>query len=95
MRKFLFIILLIPFLAFAKQETVLININGMTCQFCVVGLRKTISKVSGVKSVQVSLKLRKARVLMESNQKADISAIEKAIRQAGYTPGKHRIIHSR
>ncbi len=95
MRKILIIILLIPCLAFAKQETVIIDINGMTCQFCVLGLRKTISKVPGVKNVQVSLKLRKARVVMDPSQNADIPAIKKAIRQAGYTPGNHRIIYSR
>ena len=95
MRKLLFVLLLIPCLAFAKQETVIIDINGMTCQFCVLGLRNTLSKIPGVKSVQVSLKLRKARVVMNPDKKADISAIKKAVRQAGYTPGKHHIIHSR
>jgi len=42
-----------------KKPTVVkhvFGVHGLSCPFCVVGVKKTLKKVNGVKSVEVSLK---------------------------------------
>ena len=51
---------------FGTDETVLeIDINGMTCPFCVYSLEKELGKLSEVKQVLISLKSNKARLTLK------------------------------
>ncbi len=93
MRK-LFIVAVIFFLsasAFGADETVLeIDINGMTCPFCVYSLEKELGKLSEVKQVLISLKSNKARLILKEGARIDPDTLQQVVLEAGYTPGEVR-----
>ncbi len=93
MRK-LFIVAVIVFLsasAFGADETVLeIDINGMTCAFCVYSLEKELGKLSEVEEVLISLKSNKARLTLKEGAQIDSDTLQEVVLQAGYTPGEVR-----
>ena len=92
----LFIIAALFFLtasAFGADETVLeIDINGMTCPFCVYSLEKELGKLSEVKQVLISLKSNKARLTLKAGASIDTETLQKVVLNAGYTPGEVREI---
>jgi len=70
----------------AKQAVV--AVNGMSCPFCAYGVRKHLSALPGVKSVQVELARGKAIVDVDPEVRLTDERIRKAVREAGFTPGK-------
>ena len=75
--------------AMAESHQILeIKVAGMTCPFCVYGVEKSIGKLEGVASVEVSLELKKARVVMQPGEELDEERIRELIRDAGFTPGE-------
>lgn len=64
--------------------TIEVEIEGMTCASCVRRVEKAISAVPGVKSASVNLATERATV--ETLAGASRSAIDAAIRKAGYEP---------
>lgn len=68
-------------------EQIEIDIHGMTCAFCVDSLQRNLGKLPDVKSVEVSLKLKKVRIKTHS-EKADIERIRQSILDSGFTPVK-------
>ncbi len=68
-------------------QVVEIEVTGMTCPFCVYGTEKKLNKLQGVESADVSLKNKRARIVMKQGESADLEAIRKAIVDAGFTPG--------
>ncbi len=93
MRK-LFIVAVIFFLtasAFGADETVLeIDIDGMTCPFCVYSLEKELGKLSEVKQILISLKSNKARLILKEGARIDPDTLQQVVLEAGYTPGEVR-----
>ena len=74
-----------------SQEVLEINVDGMTCAFCVYGVEKNLGKLDGVDEVAVSLESKKARVVMRAGVSADEEKIREIIRDAGFTPAEsHR-----
>lgn len=86
---FIILLLLLPVGAFADAESTVveIDIQGMTCAFCIDGLHSSLSKIAGVRKAEVSLKQSRARIELEPGQAPDIAAIRQAIIDAGFTPG--------
>lgn len=78
-----------------QAQVVEIEVTGMTCPFCVYGTEKKLNKLPGVDAAEVSLKNKKARILMKPGEKAEIEAIRKAIVDAGFTPGEATVDTSR
>ncbi|HHJ34466.1 MAG TPA: copper chaperone [Gammaproteobacteria bacterium] len=78
----------------AIRQIVDIEVTGMTCPFCVYGTKKNLGKLDGVDKVDVSLEKKQARIVMLPGREADIEAIDKAITDAGFTPGTHDIHQS-
>ncbi len=77
--------------AFGADETVLeIDINGMTCPFCVYSLEKELGKLSEVKQVLISLKSNKARVTLREGSHIDSDTLQEVVLRAGFTPGEVR-----
>lgn len=70
------------------QQVVEIEVTGMTCPFCVYGTEKNLNKLQGVESADVSLKNKRARIVMKQGESADLEVIRKAIVDAGFTPGE-------
>ncbi len=77
--------------AFGADETVLeIDINGMTCPFCVYSLEKELGKLSEVKQVLISLKSNKARVTLREGSHIASDTLQEVVLRAGFTPGEVR-----
>jgi len=68
------------------HEVLEIDVAGMTCTFCAYGIEKNLSELEGVAKAEVSLELKKARVVMRPGVSADESRIRELIRDGGFTP---------
>ena len=90
----LFIVAILVFItvsAFGADETVLeIDIDGMTCPFCVYSLEKELGKLSEVKQVLISMKSNKARLTLKEGAHIDADTLQEVVLHAGYTPGEVR-----
>ncbi len=76
---------------FGADETILeIDIDGMTCPFCVYSLEKELGKLSEVEEVLISLKSNKARLTLKEGAQIDSDTLQEVVLQAGYTPGEVR-----
>ena len=69
--------------AFAETKTVTLSVPGMTCDLCPLTIRKAISKVPGVASVEASYEKKQAVVTFDDS-KASVEALMKATANAGY-----------
>lgn len=65
-----------------------VAVNGMSCSFCAYVVKKHLSALPGVKSVQVELARGEAIVEVEPWGRLTDEQIRKAVREAGFTPGK-------
>lgn len=63
-----------------------VYIDGMMCGHCVAHVTEALSKVKGVKSVNVSLENKQADVVLSKAVSDEI--LEKAVSDAGYTVTK-------
>jgi copper chaperone len=63
-----------------------IEVKGMTCDGCVNAVRRVVSRVEGVRSVEVDLAAGRA-VVTGAFEPEGVAA---AIRKAGYVPGEAR-----
>jgi len=76
---------------FGADETVLeIDIDGMTCPFCVYSLEQELGKLSEVKQVMISLKSHKARLILKEGASVDSETLREVVLTAGFTPGEVR-----
>lgn len=71
--------------ALAAQRVVM-DIKGMTCDLCTIAVKKSLEKVSGVKSVKVSFEDKKARVAVDDA--VTDKTLEEAVRKTGAYTGK-------
>lgn len=70
--------------AFAGSlQTVVLDVQNMTCQLCPITVRKALEKVPGVKEAKVDFARKTATVAFDPD-KADASALVKATTDAGY-----------
>ena len=65
------------------MDTVVLDIQGMTCQGCVKSVENVLRAVDGVRQVQVSLETAKATIEYDAG-KISIAALKSAIGEAGY-----------
>ena len=66
-------------------ETVLINVKGLVCDFCAVGLKKTFGKKTPeVDSIDVSLKEQKVTLYFAKDKTLNDKQISKLITDNGY-----------
>jgi copper chaperone CopZ len=93
MRQLIFIAVIIFFTAsaFGADETIIeIDIDGMTCPFCVYNLEKELGKLSEVKQVLISLKSNKARLTLREGTHIDSDTLQEVVLSAGFTPREVR-----
>lgn len=86
------LLLFLPLLAWgATRQVVDIDVQGLTCPFCVYGLSKNLGKAPGVAKAEVDLDKHRARIELGPGQAPDIELYKKIIRDAGFTPGDARV----
>ena len=69
--------------AFAEKKTVTLSVPGMNCDLCPLTIKKAISKVPGVFSVDPSYEKKQAIVTFDDS-KTSVEALTKATANAGY-----------
>lgn len=71
--------------AFAAQPSrIRISVKGMVCSFCAQGIKKTLSRREGVKSVDVDLDKKLVTVLMNGEKEFPDSEIRETIVDSGF-----------
>lgn len=65
------------------EKTVTITINGMSCEHCVRAVKGALGAQKGVKSVDVSLEDKHARVVYD-DELSRLSDLESAVVEEGY-----------
>ena len=60
-----------------------IHIKGMTCNHCVMMVKKALESVPGVKSAEVILNDKKAEVILD--REVEDNLLKKAVEEAGYS----------
>ena len=92
MLKLVFSVLLIGVLSltmsFVKAEhtnIVEMEVQGMTCPFCVYGLKKKLEKLPDIKQADVSLKENKVRLTLEPGVKLNEGLYQETIKNSGFT----------
>lgn len=69
----------------AGKTTVEVDVEGMTCPFCVYSVKKAIDALPGVEKIQVSLELNKSRIVYKEGYSPDNEAIKKVLKDAGFS----------
>ena len=88
------LIFIIPSLAQGQINRVTVSVDGMSCPFCAYGVEKKLKKVGGVDSITISMKEGTATLEAREGESINISQVPKAIRDAGFTPGKTQVTAS-
>ncbi|MBA3949949.1 MAG: mercury resistance system periplasmic binding protein MerP [Acidobacteria bacterium] len=76
-------ILLLASPTWAGPRTVTLDVPGMTCSACPITVKKALTKVDGVRKVDVDFEKREAVVTFD-DAKTTVAALTKATKDAGY-----------
>ena len=73
----------------ADPQTVVLDVQNMTCELCPITVKKALSRVPGVTEVSVSNEKKQATVVFDDTQ-TTVAALTRATTDAGYpsTPVK-------
>lgn len=72
-------------------KTIEVDVHGMTCALCVDTLNRKFNKMEGVTRVEVSMKIKKVRLEVDSKSPT-IEVIKQTILDAGFTPTKVTVL---
>ena len=91
MRLYAFVFLLaMPALAMAgAPQTVVLDVQNMTCELCPITVRKALEKVPGVSDAKIDLGKKTATVKFDPD-KAKIAALVHATTNAGFPSAAHQ-----
>ena len=81
------IILFITLTQLAHSKTLVIDVHGMTCAFCVDSLERKFSEMKSISKVEVSLKLKQVRLEMVG-ETPSLDTVKQTVLDAGFTPVK-------
>jgi len=73
--------------------TIEVDVQGLTCAFCVDSLQRQLKKLPDIERVEVSLKTRKVRIV-SSAEHIDLDRIRGIVIDSGFTPVDIRIIEN-
>lgn len=76
-----------------QADTIVVDILGMSCSFCVEGLENRLSQLPDVAQVEVSLKNKTVRIVSEQGA-LDLDRVRGAIIDAGFTPAEVRNLNN-
>jgi len=90
MRKLLFAALLAMPLSVlaADPQTVVLDVQNMTCELCPITVKKALDKVPGVAATEIDLAKRTATVKFDP-ERVNVAALVKATTNAGYPSTAH------
>jgi mercuric ion binding protein len=90
MRRLLFVALLAtPFsVVAADPQTVVLDVQNMTCELCPITVKKALDKVPGVAATKIDLAKRTATVKFDP-ERASVAALVKATTNAGFPSTTH------
>ncbi|MES1181131.1 MAG: heavy metal-associated domain-containing protein, partial [Verrucomicrobiota bacterium] len=67
-----------------KAAVTELSVTGMTCDNCARHVTETLQGVTGVRSASVNLHAKHASVRWAAGVAADVAALERAVKEAGY-----------
>jgi mercuric ion binding protein len=86
----LLVIALLPLAALAgTPQTVVLDVQNMTCPVCPITVKKALQKVPGVANARIDLDSKTATVKFDPD-KASTAALVKATTDAGYPSTVHK-----
>lgn len=77
---------------FAEIRKVEIGIDGLSCPFCVWGLKKQMERIKAIESFKVSLKKSVANIMLKENSRLNIEDYKDAVKKAGFSIRKIKIL---
>lgn len=69
--------------AVAAEKTITLAVDNMYCDMCPITVKKSLTKVSGVKAAEVSFAQKTATVTFDDS-KVNVAALVEATTKAGY-----------
>jgi mercuric ion binding protein len=90
MRRLLFAVLLATPLGVlaADPQTVVLDVQNMTCELCPITVKKALDQVSGVAATKIDIVKKTATVKFDADP-ANVAALIKATTNAGYPSTAH------
>ena len=70
------------------DQTVEIDLSGLSCSFCVYGLKKNLEKHAEIDKAEISLKQNKARIHLTPEASLTVEEIKEIITDAGFASGE-------
>jgi len=75
-----------PISAQDNIDTVLVQVDGLSCPFCSYGLEKKLKKLNGVEKVEIHMRQGKAEMKIKPGVTITDESIKQAVIDAGFTP---------
>ncbi len=72
----------------ADPQTVVLDVQNMTCELCPITVKKALDKVPGVAATKIDLAKKTATVKFDP-ERANVAALVKATTNAGYPSTAH------
>src|SRR5690606_14870988 len=72
----------------AQFSSAVININGLTCSQCSRSVEMQLKKISSIQKIDMDLKHTTATIHFKQNVTVDLTAVAKAVTNAGFSVGK-------
>jgi mercuric ion binding protein len=90
MRRLLFVALLATPLGVlaAEPQTVVLDVQNMTCELCPITVKKALDKVPGVTASKIDL-AKKTAIVKFDPDRVNVAALVKATTNAGYPSTAH------
>ena len=75
-----------------STDQIEVQVNGMSCPFCAYGIEKKLRAIAGARDVKVDLEAGRATFEAPSGAVTE-QEVRRAIKDAGFSPGKIEIKH--
>ena len=72
----------------AEPQTIVLEVQNMTCELCPITVKKALDKVPGVATTKIDLAKKTATVKFDP-ERANVAALVKATTNAGYPSTAH------
>lgn len=90
--KSIFLSFLLPLVMFG--DTIFVNVKGLVCPTCAIGIKKNLYNTKKVKMVDLDTTKQQVKITVLQNKFISDKEIIKSIDNAGYKTGKKYIIRT-